>query len=106
MTAIFVMLVYYKERYAVHRWMVPFEFPIIIYLLQLMYAWITFVSTYTTVSGILLLSTTMIYTVRHVISTLRYQSWSADTHKLSATKERFTGGTLSTMTYGCISNCS
>jgi hypothetical protein len=44
MTAVFVMLVYHKERHAVNPWAVPFEFSVIIYLLQLIYAWITFVS--------------------------------------------------------------
>jgi hypothetical protein len=44
MTAVFVVLVYHKERHAVNPWTVPFEFSVIIYLLQLIYTWITFVS--------------------------------------------------------------
>lgn len=44
MTAVFVMLVYYKERHAINPWTIPFEFSVIIYLLQLIYGWITFVS--------------------------------------------------------------
>lgn len=44
MTIVFTMLIYYDVKEAEHGWLIPFELPNIIYLLQVMYAWITFVS--------------------------------------------------------------
>jgi hypothetical protein len=44
MTVVFAMLIYYDVEKAEHGWLIPFELPNIIYLLQVMYTWMTFVS--------------------------------------------------------------
>jgi hypothetical protein len=45
MTIVFYMLLYYDLKVVEHGWLIPFELPNIIYLLQVLYAWTTFVST-------------------------------------------------------------
>lgn len=44
MSIVFAMLIYYDVKKAEHGWLIPFELPNILYLLQVMYAWTTFVS--------------------------------------------------------------
>lgn len=44
MSLAFAMLTYYDVEKAEHEWLIPFELPNIIYLLQVIYAWTTFVS--------------------------------------------------------------
>lgn len=44
MTIVFAMLIYYDLKKAEHGWLIPFELPSIIYLLQVIYAWMTLVS--------------------------------------------------------------
>jgi hypothetical protein len=44
MTVVFAMLIYYDVEKVEHGWPIPFELPNIIYLLQVMYTWMTFVS--------------------------------------------------------------
>jgi hypothetical protein len=41
---VFSMLIYYDVKEDGLGWLIPFELPNIIYLLQVMYAWTTFVS--------------------------------------------------------------
>jgi energy-coupling factor transporter transmembrane protein EcfT len=72
MTAFFVLLVFFKERYGAHRWTVPFEYSVIVYLLQLIYAWISFVSL------------TSLILIRHP---LQYKRLINDTPPNSSTEE-------------------
>jgi hypothetical protein len=44
MSIVFAILIYYDVKKAEHGWLIPFELPNITYLLQVMYAWTTFVS--------------------------------------------------------------
>ena len=44
MSLVFAMLIYYDVEKAEHGWLIPFQLPNIIYLLQMIYYWTTFVS--------------------------------------------------------------